>query len=102
MTENKTPPDGLIERLIEVQGILIERNHELFLAREQLAALESDHRAMREALDVIANGRTSAVVGAPDPMQATSPLQFRSEMWGWSQQVARSVLAGLKVRVKGE
>lgn len=47
----------------------------------------------REALEIIAGGYTSRFPGAPDPMTATSPAEFRSSMWTWSQQVARSALS---------
>ena len=46
-----------------------------------------------KALTTIAGGWTNRFPGAPDPMTTESPLHFRSDMWLWSQKVAKAALA---------
>ena len=65
-----------------VAGIVAERDRLKAVNAELLAALET-----------IAGGHTGRFPGAPDVMAATSPADFRSAMWAWSQQVARAALA---------
>ena len=44
------------------------------------------------ALNTIAKGMTNEFPGAPDPMTATSPVEFRAAMWSWSQKVAAAAV----------
>lgn len=62
-------------------------------AADCIEALERRVGELEGALDTIGGGHTNRFPGAPDVMNAASPLDFRSEMWSWSQKVARAALA---------
>ena len=65
----------------------------------RMSALESDHAAMREALEELSDmyGHAWDLVGGGLMMMDGSIPRFET-----AHAKARSVLAGLKVRVKGE
>ena len=58
-----------------------------------IAALEQQSNVLAAALHTIAAGMTGEFPGAPDVMNAASSESFRSDMWTWSQKVARAALA---------
>ena len=45
-----------------------------------------------EALEAIAGGMIDGKPDAPDIAKAESPLKFASDIWGWSQDVARAAI----------
>ena len=61
-----------------------------------LEAAEQDAERYKDALITIGGGWTARFPGAPDPMTTESPLQFHSDMWSWSQKVAKAAIAGEK------
>ena len=54
--------------------------------------LQTELAATQKALNTIAGGYTNEFPGAPNPESASSPLEFQSAMWMWSQAVARAAI----------
>ena len=74
----------------ETANVEYGRAQEMLRRRAEAAERERDE--LREALDIIARGYTDRFPGAPDAMTST-PEDFRSAMWAWSEHVARAALA---------
>ena len=86
-----------IERLKDTVRILNGDRETLVGAENawKAKAESAEHRLAeaQKALDTIAGGWTDRFPGAPDVMKATSPADFRSAMWTWSQAVAKAALS---------
>ena len=63
---------------------------------------EMEHiEALAEALETIAGGYRDRFPGAPDAMNWDgSPEEFRSQMWSWSQRVAKAAIEEHKAWLK--
>lgn len=86
-----------VESLEDAHLGKMKRANDLFA---ELAAMRAERDRLREALDTISGGWTDRFPGAPDVMATESPLSFRSQMWTWSQAVARAALAASGVEVR--
>lgn len=75
-----------IDRAQAAESALVE-------LRTQAEADRRDAERYRAALNTIGGGMTNEFPGAPDVMPATSAEAFRSDMWSWSQKVAKAALA---------
>lgn len=65
-------------------------------ALDKVRRLEAERDELKAALETIGGGHTTHFPGAPNVMTAASPEAFRSDMWTWSQKVARAALAELE------
>ena len=88
LTEASEQVESIVDELQSLSATNWQLSARLTAEREEH---EAKLTAAEKALRVIAGGYTSEFPGAPDVMTAT-PEQFRSDMWTWSQKVAKSAI----------
>jgi len=91
---NETSSDEWRSRAEAAEARLAEAEYARIRAAEATYVAEGRLAKAKAALTKIADGLTDA--DAPDVMtRSLTPTEFRSEMWSWSQRVARTAIASI-------